>query len=209
MGCPRSPTPLSQDRTDQHATKKAPRPEFGKSNPPFFPGEGKRRLKPKLKAWLPSACTGSIQVWPSQRLLLELLIGCRRYYANQGESRPIKVPAVEFGATSIHCTTMPTDTEMDMSEFMRLTKEKDTSESMMPTDKEIDMSGSVLLWPQAAAVAGAPAAAGGGGAACAPHLLRCQGQQQGLRGRPPSTEGVSGAQPTPAAPAKPAPGSLT
>ena len=104
---------------------------------------------------------------------------------------------------------MPTDTEKDMSEFLMPTKEKDTSESMMPTDKEIDMSGSVLLWPQAAAVAGAPAAAGGGGAACAPHLLRCQGQQQGLRGRPPSTEGVSGAQPTPAAPAKPAPGSLT
>ncbi|KAI4569253.1 hypothetical protein MJT46_006547 [Ovis ammon polii x Ovis aries] len=39
---------------------------------------------------------------------------------------------------------MPTDTEMDMSEFMMPTKEKDMSESMMPTDKEIDESGSVL-----------------------------------------------------------------
>ncbi|XDB52779.1 hypothetical protein AB1E18_006307 [Capra hircus] len=97
-------------------------------------------LVPKFR-FLVESSRSSIQVWPSQRLLLELLIGRRRYYANQGESRPIKVPAVEFGTTFIHCTTMPTDTEMDMSEFMRLTKEKDTSESMMPTDKEIDMSG--------------------------------------------------------------------
>ena len=64
------------------------------------------------------------------------------------------------------------------------------------------------MWPQAAAVAGAPAAPGGGGAACAHDLLRCHCQQQGLRGWPPSTEGVSGGQPTRAAPANPSPGTL-
>ena len=51
MGCPRSPTPLSQDLTGHHPTQKAPRPEIGKSNSAFFPGKRKLKPKPKRIAW--------------------------------------------------------------------------------------------------------------------------------------------------------------
>lgn len=65
MGCPREPhSPLSGSYWPA-SNPESPRSEFGKSNSLFFPR--KRKLKPKPKAWLPSACTGSIQVSPNQR----------------------------------------------------------------------------------------------------------------------------------------------
>ena len=89
MGCPRKPhSPLTGSYWPA-SNPESPRPEFGKRNLQFFAGKWKRKPnpKPKPKAWLPSACTGSVQVSPSQSILLELLIGQGRYYVNQGAVR--------------------------------------------------------------------------------------------------------------------------
>ena len=95
--------------------------------------KGNRNLNQNPDCPLPA--TGSIQVSPSQRKLLELLIGRRRYYANQGAGLAYKGPR-----GSVPCRPVPTDTEEDASESVMPNKEKDMSEAVMATDKEKDAS---------------------------------------------------------------------
>ncbi|XP_052498614.1 uncharacterized protein LOC128050403 [Budorcas taxicolor] len=58
--------------------------------------------------------------------------GVHRLLSNCDGHAQKHVPAVEFGATSIHCRPVPMDTEMDMSEFL------------MPRDEEEDSRESAL-----------------------------------------------------------------
>lgn len=93
-GVPGSPTPLSQDLTGQHPTQKVQGQNLAKETYSFLQenekGNQTRNLNRKPDCPLPA--TGSIQVSPSQRKLLELLIGRRRYYANQGAGLAYKGP---------------------------------------------------------------------------------------------------------------------